>query len=67
MKAPARLERDSRISSVWNMRPPAPPAELGRELREVELLARARRVAPEARAELVVGQEPFEQLCSACL
>ena len=65
-RAGEATSRDSRISSVCSAFPL--PAENSRgQIGQVERLAGGGRVAPEARPELPVGQQPLEQLGSAVL
>ena len=57
---PARLDLDSRMSSVCIALPP-PSGHLLREAVEPRLAAGARRVAAEPRAERRVGEQALEQ------
>ena len=57
---PARLDLDSRMSSVIIALPPA-ERHLLRELVQARLAARAGRVAPEPRAERRIGEQALDQ------
>ena len=61
ISTPARLDCDSRTSSVIIALPRAERHLLG-ELVEPRLAARGRRVAPEARAEVRLGEQALEQV-----
>lgn len=58
-RTPARLERDSRISSVCIWRPD--PAQLVRQARQALAPADAGRVVAEGGPEALIGQQPLDE------